>query len=301
MRIVTGSLLLAGLLACTTAIHAQDQGKAAKRGKDDILVTGKKGDEPRHNPMPPASARFSRSVAADAGMFARCLKDDSLDLQRIVVEGHVRNRATQKALDRLIRSNAGCYPRFRKTVQTGIGHYGTCNSEFSGATQGNTNPNVRLIGTPAVPKTQPSDFASEFKICRAPYDRLAVVEEVFRTYAPHFMLTKGDTLNKETIARFRAREEVRGSDRGPMDRRFYTTIACMVQLAPEESVRLIRTNPGSADETWLRETILAKANYCVGGINDVSVDPPQFRGYLADALYHWTIAAKNVETLIPAS
>ncbi|RYY25672.1 MAG: hypothetical protein EOP62_12480 [Sphingomonadales bacterium] len=305
MGILVRSMLFVGVLAYGTAPtsgYAQDTPAQttpkAKPGKNDILVTGRKGEKPRPNPMPPASAVFSRGVASDAGSFARCLNGDAPELQRIVIEGHVRDKPTQKALDKLIRSHAGCYPRFRKNVSTSNEHYGSCNSEFAGATNGYANPNWNRKPGGGL-KGQWADFKAEFKICRAPYDRLAVVEEAFHTYAPHFMLTRADTLNKETVARFRAREDVRGKFRGPMDRTFYTTIACMVQLAPEESVRLLRAQPNSDREVQLREQILAKASYCTGDVKKVSVDPPQFRGYVADAVYHWTLAAKNVETLIP--
>ena len=138
-------------------------------------------------------------------------------------------------------------------------------------------------------------------LCRATYDRGAIVEEAFRSYAPHFLLTRADTLNKEVIARFWAREEVRGKFRGPTDRRYYETVACMVQLEPESAVRLLRTAPGDARETQLRMQILDRTGYCTGNAQNVRVDPPQFRGYIADAVYHWTIAARNLETLIPAS
>ena len=49
----------------------------------------------------------------------------------------------------------------------------------------------------------------------------------------------------------------------------------------------------------MRAAIIDKGSYCTGDVKNVSVDPPQFRGYLADAVYHWSIAARNVETLIP--
>ncbi|RYY25671.1 MAG: hypothetical protein EOP62_12475 [Sphingomonadales bacterium] len=287
MKIPLRSLLCAALLGFATTAQAQDDPNAAP-GNDEIIVTGDLKEEPPRRPLQPETAKTSKALASDAGIFARCLNDSSLALQRSVVEGHFRDRKTQMALDRLIRSHQGCYPRYHVPMRTKIGHFGICNPEMAGATRGY----VDVVAGKA-------DFKSEMSVCRALYDRLALVEEVLHVYAPHFMLTPADTLNKETIARFRAREAVRGKFRSPMDRRFYNTIACMVQLAPQESVRLVRTRSSTEGETQLRNQIIAKASYCTNNAEKVSVDPPQFRGYVADALYHWTIAAKNVETLIP--
>jgi hypothetical protein len=278
------------LAGAATAASAQDGQDEPARSRNDIVVTGQLKDEPPRAPMPPETARTSKAFASDGGIFARCLNDSSLDLQRTVVEGHVRDKKTQKALDRLIRSHAGCYPRLHRPNRTSMGYFGRCNPEMAGATSGY----VDVLKNKA-------NLQSEMVVCRAPYDRLAVVEEVYHNYAPHFMLTLADTLNLDVIARFRAREEVRGKYRSPMDRRYYDTIACMVQLDPEDSVRLIRAPTSSARETQLRNAIIDKSGYCTGNAKKVSVDPPQFRGYVADALYHWTIAAKNIETLVPTN
>ncbi|RYE04155.1 MAG: hypothetical protein EOP61_01770 [Sphingomonadales bacterium] len=138
-------------------------------------------------------------------------------------------------------------------------------------------------------------------MCRAVFDRGALIESALAEYAPHFMLTRADTLGEAVIARFQAREKVRGKYRGPLDRRSYLTIACMVQLEPEKATRMLRVEAGGADETRLREQILEAGQVCTGSAKRVSIDPFQFRGYVADTLYHWTLAAKNVETLIAAN
>ncbi|WP_157073764.1 hypothetical protein [Sphingomonas soli] len=288
LALVRSLFFAAALAGAATAASAQDHPDEPLSSGNDIVVTGKLEEEAPRRPLQPETARTSKAFASDGGIFARCLNDSSLDLQRTVVEGHVRDRKTQYALDRLIRSHRGCYPRMHRPNRTSIGYFGRCNPEMAGATSGYTDA---ISGK--------ADFQSEAVVCRAPYDRMALVEEVYRIYAPHFMLTPADTLNRDVIARFRAREAVRGKYRSPMDRRFYDTVSCMVQLAPEESVRLLRAPSSSARETQLRQAIIAKSAYCTGNAENVSVDPPQFRGYVADALYHWTIAAKNVETLIP--
>ncbi|RYY25682.1 MAG: hypothetical protein EOP62_12540 [Sphingomonadales bacterium] len=204
------------------------------------------------------------------------MKGTALELERTVVEGHPSDGKTRRALDRLIRSHAGCYPRFRPPLQNQTEFFGRCNLVVA-------DPQFKIV------------------MCRAPYDRMAIVEQAFLSYAPHFMLSRADTLDKAVIGRFDARETARGKYRTPLDRRYYDAVACMVQLEPESAVRLIRTPFGSGNEATLRAAIIAKTSRCTQNAKKVSVDPPQFRGYVADALYHWTIAAKGIETLVPAN
>lgn len=298
--------LLAGLLAClaTPALGqvAQDKPAPAKPPRDDIVVSGQLGEEAPTSPLPGSVGMLSRAAASDAHRFVRCLNGVSPKLQRSIVEGHARHPATRDALDLLIQSNTACYPRFfRPMLHMTAGYFGACNPVLAGLRAGQTN-NETVPGRP--PAASTSGFSApqaDMALCRSTYDRGAIVEEAFRTYAPHFLLTRADTLSKEVIGRFWAREELRGKLRGPTDRRYYETVACMVQLEPESAVRLLRSAPGTKQETGLRLRILSATRYCTGNAKKVSVDAFQFRGYIADAIYHWTVAAKNVETLIPAS
>lgn len=299
----TRFLLLAGLLACavaSAAAQAQDtpaQAAPAPAAKpsDDITVTGRLGEESRLSPLPGSVTKVSRDAASDAYQFVRCLNGVPAKIQRDIVEGHFRDPRTRDALDQLIQTNTACYPRFvRPMLHMSTGYYGGCNPAQAGIRGGQTNAEAGSHDLYAAPQI-------DMALCRSSYDRGAVIEEAFRTYAPHFMLTRADTLGRETVDRFRAREAVRGKHRTPMDRRYYDTVSCMVQLEPESVIRLLRTAPGGEAETRLRMQILERTGYCTGNAKNVRVDPPQFRGYLADAVYHWTIAAKNVETLIPAN
>ncbi|RYE04153.1 MAG: hypothetical protein EOP61_01760 [Sphingomonadales bacterium] len=303
------SLLIAGLLACAgVAAHGQavqerppqdtsapSNRAAPSANEDDITVNGRLTEESRKSPLPGSVARTSRDAATDAHQFVRCLNGIAPGIQRRIVEGHAQDPQTQDALDTLIQKNAACYPHlFRPQLDMTAGYFGACNPLQAGIRAGQTNAEAKMGSIT-------SSVQIDMSLCRAAYDRGAIIEEAFRTYAPHFMLTRADTLNRDVVDRFRAREKIRGKHRSPMDRRYYNAVSCMVQLEPEKAVRLLRTDPGGGDETALRMLILDRTGRCTGNAKTVKVDPPQFRGYLADALYHWSIAAKNVDTLVPST
>ena len=237
-----------------------------------IVVQGNRRDEPMRSPLPAGGLQTGRVVTSDARRFVRCMHGVPPALLRPVVEGHFADPATHDALDKLIRTHPTCYASYSPSTATP--YYGVCN---------------------------PIPVSKDFIVCRANYDRAVLIEEALTQYAPNFRLTRADTLGRETVDRFRAREEARGKFRSPMDRRYYDTLACMVQLEPEIAGRLLRAEPGLEREAGLRQQILTRTRVCAGNAKRVSFDPVQFRGYLADAFYHWTIAAKGVETLISAN
>lgn len=221
----------------------------------------------------PGGGLASRTASADAHRFVRCIRQAPASLLRPIVEGHARDPQTHSALDRVIRSNAGCYQGYDASPTSTNDYYGQCN--------------------PIIVNDQ--------ALCRSVYDRGALIEDAFETYAPKFMLMPADTRSPAVVGRFTAREEARGKFRSPMDRKFYDTVACMVRLQPERATRLLRAEPGLDREARLRDEIIVRTRDVCAHTSRVKVDGFQFRAYLADALYHWTLAAKNVETLVPAS
>ncbi|RYE04152.1 MAG: hypothetical protein EOP61_01755 [Sphingomonadales bacterium] len=238
------------------------------------MVQGRFDSSPLNSPFSAQGTRASSSANSDARAFVRCIHHAPPALLHPIVEGHARDPKTHDALDKVIRTNPACYRGYYTAApQPPSPFYGDCNP-------------VAHDG---------------HMMCRSVYDRGALIEDAFNSYAPKFMLLRGDTLNKDVIARFRAREAARGKFRSPMDRKFYETVACMVQMEPERGVRLLRAEPGLEREARLRSQMIARTPYCTGNAKKVRVDPYQFRAYVADAVYHWTIAAKGVETLIPAS
>lgn len=281
MRNLSPKLLFASFVASSiaTAAVAQDSTPTPApapvaappyRADNDITVTGFNA-APINSALPGQGYRASRAANSNASQFVRCMRGAAPKLLRPIVEGHARDGKTQDALDRVIRTHTGCYRDFSGVPTPN--YYGECNPVAIGG----------------------------YQMCRAVYDRGALIEDAFKTYAPKFMLLRGDTLNRDTIARFRAREAGRGKFRSPIDRKFYETVACMVQAEPERAIRLLRAEPGLDKEARFRQQMIQKTPFCTNNAKRVQVDPYQFRIYVADAVYHWTIAAKNVETLIPAS
>jgi hypothetical protein len=242
-------------------------------GTTAIQVNGNLGAFSFNNPISGGGAAASRVASSDARRFVRCIHHAPAGLLRPIVEGHSRDPGTRDALDRVIRTNSGCYQGYAPAAGSAPSYYGRCN-----------------------PVT-----INDNSLCRSVYDRGALVEDAFNTYAPKFMLMPADTLSDAVVARFAAREEARGKFRSPMDRRFYDTVACMVRLEPQRATRLLRAEPGLEREARIRGEIILRTRKACANNARVKVDGFQFRAYLADALYHWTLAAKNVETLVTSS
>jgi hypothetical protein len=272
------AIALAGSPAAALVAHGQDapaQDQSASSPSDSavIVVEGELEPPPRNSPLPPGGLKTGRLLLGEGARFVRCTHDIEPALLRPIVEGHFADRKTHDALDWVIRTHSACYSSYAAYPSRPTPYYGACN---------------------------PVPISRDHTICRSSYDRAALVEAALAKYAPHFMLARTDTLNEEVAARFHAREAVRGKFRTPTDRSYYLSVSCMVQLEPGIATQLIHAAPGGDREARLRQQFLNKTRYCIGKARSVLVDPVQFRGYVADALYHWTLAAKNVETLIPA-
>ena len=132
------------------------------------------------------------------------------------------------------------------------------------------------------------------------YDRGALFIAALDTFAPGLMLTKAQTADRAVQARFNAREEALARFRLPADRAYFEMAVCLVRLQPELSLRLIRTNDVTAVGR-VEAAIVSGARVCTGNARKVYFDPTQFRFYIADAVYRWAVAARGVESLIPAA
>ncbi|RYY25673.1 MAG: hypothetical protein EOP62_12485 [Sphingomonadales bacterium] len=277
------TLQIASLIACAAASGAAAQDAPLSQStpaappapaapNQDITVTGYNAT-PVNSALPGQGAQASRIANSDSRAFLRCIKKVDPARLRPIVEGHARDPKTHDALDWVIRTQPGCYRGAYTSPLPTSPFYGDCNPIPIG----------------------------KYTVCRAVYDRGSLIEFAFNKYAPKFMLTRRDTLGKPVIERFRAREAARGKFRSPIDRKFYDVAACMVQLEPERAIRMLRAEPGLEKEARFRKEIISKTPYCTDNAKKVQVDPYQFRVYIADAVYHWTIAAKGLETLIPTS
>ena len=77
--------------------------------------------------------------------------------------------------------------------------------------------------------------------------------------------------------------------------------ACLVQTQPVLATRLFHAPQGSDLVRGLEQAMLVNAPECLEGVKKLSVEPTTLRMYLIDAFYRWLLAARNVQTLIPAS
>lgn len=64
---------------------------------------------------------------------------------------------------------------------------------------------------------------------------------------------------------------------------------------------LLKTEPADQLSTRIQLTMYAQAPHCIGHAKEVKADPLLFRMYIADSVYRWVVAARNIESLIPAS
>lgn len=132
------------------------------------------------------------------------------------------------------------------------------------------------------------------------YDRGAMVLRIVQLFAPDLTLTKDQTSDADVQARFNLREVDLAKFRLPTDRRFFEMAVCQVRLAPELAVRLLHAS--SYDEIVRTEAAIVNSTPdCTGHAKKVFFDFAQFRFYIADAVYRWAVAAKGVDTLIPAA
>lgn len=276
-------------LACAAPALAQEPstapetapGAAAKAPSNDIVVNAlrQRADEEVPVEASPAMglASLSRRIAGDAARFTDCAGLPRLPLLHRIVDGRPETGETEKALHQHIMRNAGCYkglpmvPPYPPSP-----HYGVCNP-------------IVLIQT--------------YPVCRVHYDRGAIYEQVLRTYAPDLRLSRSNTFDIATRARFREREEARNAGRTSSAYDYFFIAACMVQVRPEFALALLREDPGSARENRLRALMMVDGAPCMGKtaaqLDRIEVDATQFRAFVAEAVYAWAVAVRRTGTLLP--
>ena len=277
MRHAVRTVLLTLALAAGHAapLQAQDSDEPAEAVGEDILVGALllRGAEelPVETSTVPALGPVSRGLVADAARFTRCAGLPRLPQLRRIVDGSPETGETQTALHYHIVRNGGCWGRAVPYVESPF--YGAC------------NPHV---------------VHASLRICRATYDRGAIYEQVLREYAPGLRLSRSNTFDHATRDRFRARERARNHARTKGARDYFYIAGCMVQLSPQYALALLQEEPGSEREGQLRAVMISDGAPCVGGrVERVSVDPGQFRAFVAEAVYAWAVAVRRTGTLLP--
>lgn len=246
----------------------------------DVTVTGHrlKNGFPSALSLNPEMARGRARHQKRAEVFAKCMMFfDPFYLRRAIDDPPHSSTATF-ALGRLIQKNIGCYPDQEVVPPRSAADLGDCNAAtVSGMV----------------------DEAWRAKECRAPYDRAAIIRRVMAKYGGTLELTDKQTRDPAVQARFDAREVPRNRLRREDDKLMFEISVCLVRMAPALSVDLVETDD-TKQQYWLEDEIIEKARPCIGGALQLGIDPAELRDYISDAVYRWIVAARNVDSLIPA-
>jgi hypothetical protein len=214
--------------------------------------------------LPGRNAEASAYYTDAARRAAQCAtrgKLATLSLLREVVEGVVPSRAQERAMDWLTRQTATC---------------GEVAAIFQVGSQ--ITPSDSYLGT---------------------LRRGAFVAEALKAFAPDLALTRQQLNSAPVIERFVAREEPQAANRRPSERTYLKVAICLVREQPNLATRLVWADPVTTSTSAIQATMVENARHCVGNVRRVVVDRYEFRTYIADALYRWTLAARGVATLIP--
>jgi len=261
---------------------------------DDIIVEGyreRKEYDTRTGVPIGSSAALNRTKYAYSERLAKCAarsKLSNLSRLRAVVDGEVNSARHHFAQDRLSRIYVTCgeSPALLSFTSPPV-------------TAAELTPNVADVfngrstvgsGVTGVVEAAPLGWSI--------YDRGAFTIEALKHYAPDLKLTKAETGDPAVQRRFNLREVPRNRLRFPLDYRYFEVATCMVRVEPRLAVRLAMSE-GPARLGDVQEALIDRARVCVGDAKSVRVDPTQFRLYIADAVYRWAVAARNVASLIP--
>lgn len=236
-----------------------------------IIVLG--GDLPADIKVLGFFRSFSRGMSANSQMFLRCAELPDGKTLSTILDGSPQRRRTQSALHRYIQQNEGCYPGINRSFE--VPELGRCNP---------------VLGPPLL--------SNNLTICRVLYDRGALYEQALLQQAGILDLRWEDTFDPEVRARFMRRENVRNDGRAQMDRDYFDTIACMVQISPQQGIAVVEAEPGSGRETDAVAMLVGHGSPCVGYVKNVKFDQVQFRAYVAEAVYSWIAAKRDVGSLV---
>lgn len=276
--------------AQTSQDHSTSK-KARDRNQGEVVVEGYRNpaDQPAAVRTPPAiSGVNSRRSYEYSEMLATCAVRSKLSSTaglRAVIDGDVNSAAQSYAQDRLKRTYITC------GEGPGLLNMDNPKPPNKTFTETRSSSRVDLVGeSPAGTDGSP--------LGHSVYDRGALTIQVLKTFLPDLSLTAAQTGDPVVQSRFNLREVPRNKDRLPIDRSYFEVAVCIVRVAPELSVRLAMGDR-AARAGGLQSALLNRARVCVGNTKRVYVDATQFRLYIADAVYRWTVAARGVDSLIP--
>ena len=256
--------------------------------EDDIVISGYRlrKDVDTAVSYPTAISTSKNRIRYDnSERMAKCAGRSRLSdfsLLRQVVDGEFNSARHAYAQDRLART------------------YATC-GEGSGALlrQGNEATEMEAVSAFTGDSTPSSPNIEPYPLGHSIYDRGALTIQVMKMFAPDLTLTLADTQDPAVQARFNVRELARNRYRLPIDYAYFEVAVCMTRLQPTLAVQLALSD-GSARFGDVQAALIDRARPCVGGAKKVLLDPSQFRVYVADAVYRWVVATRNVASLIPS-
>jgi len=277
-------------LVCQPAWAQEPAPPAAPPARDDntIVVLGNPADMPVVAEQVITFGMVSRRLGAESERFSRCAPMPDRAVLSTILDGRPTLQRTQMALHRYLATNRGCYSGQSELLPAP--QLGVCNPEATGF--------VSEGGVHGRGWGQPSSALAATSICRVTYDRGALFERALREVVGDLRLTRDDTFDADVRARFAERETARNLARGAIDRNYFNTVACMVQIVPEAGVGMVLAPAGSDRAEQAREALIANGGPCVGYAREVRADPGQFRAYVAEAVYSWIAATRDRPSLI---
>lgn len=260
----------------------------------DVIVEGQR-DIPRR-PVNPDTKLVTgspgglshRKIYDNSQRVARCIMRQSRDLIRTAIDGTVNSYEQRRAMGDLIERTAFCNSNpniVRQARALGAG--------------GNAMTWVLTDVDPVqvVGENNPQTEASLKGV--SVYDRGALMEQVLSEWVRDLNLSRRQTYDRAVQQRFDALEVPRNRERTDLDFKYFATVVCMVRMEPALAVAMLRAPAGSVAQNRAQANIIDRARPCVGNARKVKIDGVQFRAYVADAVYRWTVAARGVDTLIP--
>ncbi|MCT8001931.1 hypothetical protein NZL82_08545 [Sphingomonas sanguinis] len=258
------------LMSGASIVHAQHA------AGQEVVVEGERLPDEKA-PPPPGIKKQGNTLAVaqvddQSKIFQRCVKFTPTDTLRQVVDGRPNSPQHEYSLDRFIRINVACYPGAQQPPPESPG-YSYCRA---------------VIGNDRLP------------ICRSYYDRGAIIEGAVAHFAPDATLTMAEVADKEVQKRLDAREATRLALALPADKARMQIAECLVMSQPEQVTKMFQARDTPALQVQYVYRIMDRGKVCLGGIKSARVEPLYFRYVLTEAFYRWVVAARNVDTLIPA-
>lgn len=269
MRALALLIIASGLLPTIAASQVIEPGGTGGTGPDIVVTADTPLSKEERKAAPPGFSAPGYDPQKTIDVFdaamrsARCAVTGPIaqpGLLRRVVDGIYNSSAHDQSVDRLMRQTATC----------GMGR--------------------SQLARDGIIEASVSEMGVLF--------RGAFVIQALRRYAPDLVLTHAELSDPVVIVRLLEREEWRARQRVPSDRTYLKVALCLVQQQPENALKLVGVLDRK-DSHRIAARMIEKSRQCVGGARQVRFDPLQFRSYIADAVYRWAVAARNVDSLIP--